>query len=600
MPDCTRAPRRLRTLNALRLARAFRRDEEGAFLIFSLFLFLGILVIGGMAVDLMRFETRRMEMQNAIDSAVLAAANLEQDIDSVTLVRDFVEKAGIDPDTVNVTTPQLDVVGADPANNNPGTLVARTVRAQGNLDLKTYFMHLSGVDKLRTRPVSAASEGSQNVEISLIVDISGSMDGAKMDKLKTEAKKFFRKVIDEERTVGKTSISIIPYNHTVVVGDDLIARLNADGVVAAVDPIKPYTGALGTYPTEHNSASCVRFEDNAFEWTDLDLEFANLRAIGPNTPLTRLGHFKRGTNSFNKPTNPQRECDVDRAQILVHETEISELDTYIMALRADGRTAIENGMKWGVALLDPAFRPIVNDMVTEKKLPEDVRNRPGGYDPTKTKKYIVLMTDGKNTSQRNLKPEFLNGPSRVWFSAKAGDNNEPGYIVDANKNGNPDRNKEWYDAYYVEMPTRPEAERFLRVHQPGNTSDSVKYGVSELPDDAVQLTNQQLYDRFAEEDIGKFFFEGHDNDTRNAYRDSVVTVTTASEADDRLSALCAAARQGGDITIFTIAFSAPQEGKDAMLDCAKDEAFYFPADDKSLATAFDTIAGAITALRLTQ
>ncbi|MEM6579585.1 MAG: TadE/TadG family type IV pilus assembly protein, partial [Pseudomonadota bacterium] len=209
-------------------ATRFARDEQGSFTIFSLFIFIMILLIGGMAVDLMRFETRRTALQNTVDSAVLAAANLDQTIEAETLVKSFFEKSGFDPDLVTVPEPEEDIIGAD-ENGDGGTLVGRTVEAEVDLNVDTFFMHMMGIDNLRTATGSQASESVQNVEISLIVDISGSMNGTKMTTLKSSAKDFFRDVIDEELTLGQTTISIIPYNHTVVAGDAVLSRLNVRG-----------------------------------------------------------------------------------------------------------------------------------------------------------------------------------------------------------------------------------------------------------------------------------------------------------------------------------------------------------------------------------
>ena len=52
---------------------AFGADESGSLTIFSLFLFLLILMIAGMSVDLIRHEHGRVAMQNTLDTAVLAA-----------------------------------------------------------------------------------------------------------------------------------------------------------------------------------------------------------------------------------------------------------------------------------------------------------------------------------------------------------------------------------------------------------------------------------------------------------------------------------------------------------------------------------------------
>jgi len=53
-------------------------DESGAIIVLWLFLFLSMIVIVGMAVDAMRTETKRVKLQQTLDSAVLAAADLDQ------------------------------------------------------------------------------------------------------------------------------------------------------------------------------------------------------------------------------------------------------------------------------------------------------------------------------------------------------------------------------------------------------------------------------------------------------------------------------------------------------------------------------------------
>ncbi|MEO0931364.1 MAG: pilus assembly protein TadG-related protein, partial [Pseudomonadota bacterium] len=50
--------------------RMFKRDEEGGVLVLTLLLMVLMLVMGGMAVDLMRFEERRVVLQNVSDRAV--------------------------------------------------------------------------------------------------------------------------------------------------------------------------------------------------------------------------------------------------------------------------------------------------------------------------------------------------------------------------------------------------------------------------------------------------------------------------------------------------------------------------------------------------
>ena len=80
----------------LNLARKrFVNDEDGAVLVFSLVLFILMVMMGGFAVDLMRYETTRTTLQNTLDRSTLAAASLSQSLDPEAVMRDYFTKAGM-------------------------------------------------------------------------------------------------------------------------------------------------------------------------------------------------------------------------------------------------------------------------------------------------------------------------------------------------------------------------------------------------------------------------------------------------------------------------------------------------------------------------
>ena len=72
----------------------FRKDEDGALIVFSLMMIM-ILWFGGMAVDLMRYETTRAKLQGSLDRATLAAVNLDQIMPPADVVRDYLDKSGM-------------------------------------------------------------------------------------------------------------------------------------------------------------------------------------------------------------------------------------------------------------------------------------------------------------------------------------------------------------------------------------------------------------------------------------------------------------------------------------------------------------------------
>jgi len=150
-----------------KLARTFRKDEDGVMIAFSLFILVLMLIVGGMAVDFMRLEARRSLIQGVADRATLAAADLDQTLAPASVVSDYFDKAGLGG--VNLTT----TVEEDTNY--------RSVTAVAELDLNTYFLRLIDMDALGAVAKSTAIEGVGNIEVSLVVDISGSMDEFTLD-----------------------------------------------------------------------------------------------------------------------------------------------------------------------------------------------------------------------------------------------------------------------------------------------------------------------------------------------------------------------------------------------------------------------------------
>ncbi len=581
---------------------AFRAGDDGSVTSFSLFIFLMMLFVGGMAVDLMRFETERSALQNTLDAASLAATNLRSSSDPEQLVDDFLTKRGYDPDLATVVVTEARS-GVNEATGDAGTLAARSVTATYNLSMNTFFMPFLGIDTLGTAAAGAAKEGLQSVEISLVLDVSGSMnDDGKLDDLKTSAKKFFEDVIDPDRDDSPVTISIVPFNHTVRVPESLLSRLNTEGTIEIPEKDQAkYGGALTQYDRTSTKSKCVRFMDDEMITSSLDANYLLLRAITQTQELDRITyHYSHYYWT--------EWCKNSMPEILPYGTDADKLNAYVEAMSADGATSNDTGLKWGVALLDPAFRDVVSDMIADGDLPSAIGGRPYDYDPTNFMKVIVLMTDGKNTQQFDLADDMKNGPSRVWYSATA-----------ASETG---------DGYFVEMPNNSADKRFLR---PGSISSSgwwdsgwksdgtlVSVGTLESYRDVKQLSYTQLYSDYLPNtrDVARLFYDINygDSDAYDAHLDAtqaVINNGADGRADERMSGnprnstteygLCDAIKVNNDILVFTIAFQADDAAKAVMSDCATSSNYYFDAQNgDALDAAFETIAGTITKLRLTQ
>lgn len=346
----------------------FRNDERGALIIFGLILLTLMIMMGGLAVDLMRHERTRTELQQTLDRSVLAASSLRQTLPADGVVRDYFDKAGLSQYLSSVTVDE--------------GLNYRTVTADASADTEPFFMHMMGIDKFEAAGASIAEQRISNIEISLVLDISGSMSGSRISNLRPAAKEFIDTVIASSEP-GLITLSIIPYNSQVNLGAPLMAQFNV--------------------ARRHNYSSCIELPDSAF--TSI--------SVSQTTPFVHNGHFDASSGSM---TPSWFNCPTQAGNIVTPlNGDAAYLKGRIDALITGGYTSIDVGMKWGSLLLDPAAEPVVDGLVTAGVVDAQFQGRPKGPSSTDpTMKVVVLMTDGDNTNEWKLKPPYDTDLSPIY------------------------------------------------------------------------------------------------------------------------------------------------------------------------------------------
>ncbi len=357
----------------------FTRDESGVMVMFSMFVVLIILMVGGIGVDTMRYEMERTKLQNTIDRAVLAAADLDQTLPPTDVVKDYFVKAGI-TDVVPTVTP-LTGVGYK-------TVTAKAVRT-----INTQFMHMGGVDTLSMPGNATAEERIPHVEISLVLDVSGSMNSnSRMTNLRTAAKEFINAVIKPE-TIDRVSVNIVPFSEHVNVGAKLFDELNVNQV--------------------HSYSYCIEFDD---------ADFSNL-AIDKNKLHQQMQHFQWNTYSIQSGNTQNTRFDTicprnTYESVTAMSQNATALRNQIDALRPRAGTSIFLGMKWGTYLLDPSFQTVNAELEDENLTDPKFVNRPAAYTDSKTLKTIVVMSDGENDRSVRITSSVYATPSHYahWDS----------------------------------------------------------------------------------------------------------------------------------------------------------------------------------------
>ncbi|MEN8935802.1 MAG: Tad domain-containing protein [Planktotalea arctica] len=341
--------------------KKFKDDEEGSLVIFAVFMVLMIITMGGIGVDLMRSERDRTILQHTLDRAILAAADLDQQQAPQTVVNDYFEAAGLEDFLSSVTVDE--------------GINYKTVGAEAQSITTTAFMKLSGVDTLSATASGVAEERISNVEISMVLDVSGSMgSNNRMSRLKTASRTFIDTVL-KPTNQGLISVNIIPYDEHVSAGSEIYNELNVT--------------------TQHGFSHCIEFDDYEFEQSGLN--FSKTYKQMQHTRLYDSWGFQ---------------CPVeDWADITVFSEDSTALKNQINQLQPSGNTHIFMGMKWAAATLDPSFNSVVTQLVASGDADSDFADRPAAFDDVETLKTIVLMTDGVNTSSYRVQDWAYDSPS---------------------------------------------------------------------------------------------------------------------------------------------------------------------------------------------
>lgn len=536
---------RPKTRSLVNLIRRFRREEDGGLIMLGLFLFVLMVMIGGVAIDLMRYEKTRTTLQNTLDRCTLMAASLKQGLDPEIVVADCVDKAGL--------TSQLADITATTSGNN------REVRTTGLADTNPLFLHMVGVEGLDAHAGSAAQQGVGNIELSLVLDVSGSMAGTKISSLKTAASEFVETVLTGD-SFHKVSISLVPFNGQVNLGPELRSQFNVtdNPNVTDMNCIDLPASVYNNSTMSRTLAMPMTANADTFSYVD---NYLGGYAPGYSNPASGMG----------TPVAGNRWCTPQPGNVIrpLNST-IATLQNQINGLTAVGATSINAGVKWGLTLLDPTSRGIVNNLRTLGVAPATSSGRPYSYTDN-TQKIIVVMTDGAHFPEERLNDGFRSGDSPIYRTAGG--------------------------LYSIFIPERPGFAKFW-VPQTA-TWQMAPLGTQQTwqqvwEKEQVSWVAYQLYAR------ARTSFGGTLAANFTTAVNQIRTRTPAPTMDAQLQSVCNLAK-GQNVTIYGIAFEAPAPGEAQILQCSTDQLHFFNADNPAeMTSAFRAIANNITQLKLTQ
>ncbi len=230
-------------------ARRFASDVRGnVAMIFALVLpVLLLMTLGG--IDIHRASTVRMNLQDALDAATLAAARSnftsEADLTRVGLASLQANLAPYEEITLLTGQTRFQLTADSRVIGDASVNVAAIV---ANVILPPYGQLFD--EQLPVDAHTEVNRSSQNVEVALVLDTTASMaQGTKLADLKLAAKDLVDLIVQDVQTPWYSKVSIVPYSIAVNLGTTSAAAIARGPVIASPTNITALGWSTGTIRT---------------------------------------------------------------------------------------------------------------------------------------------------------------------------------------------------------------------------------------------------------------------------------------------------------------------------------------------------------------
>ena len=393
----------------MRALKRISRDENGAVAMLFALAFIPLIGFVGAALDYARATQAQSRLQASLDAAVLIGARDQLGLTNAQLT-DRIRQAVI----ANMGT-------KSPINASDITVtkVDKTLVVSAKTDVQTVVMGLLGQDSMEVRGTASASWGTNEIEIALALDNTGSMGWSnKIQELKkalcgnqdcsnpSPSTGFISIMKNAATSDGQIRISLVPFDTTVRMPQNV-----QDAVAADV----PFAGSMsgagpGYCSSGHVTDDAQRVSFFRFANRDKDTIASNRNAannnvgngcgVGRVTPTTWQGCVWDRDQAGDKDAkdngivlndfttlHPAVNCRSNTLARILPLTDVRTNSAMLIAAMAtmqpSGNTNLTPGVAWGVATLTNAAP------FTEGKVP----------DP-RLRKFMILLTDGENTENR--------------------------------------------------------------------------------------------------------------------------------------------------------------------------------------------------------
>ncbi len=346
---------------------ALRKDDRGSVVImFAMTIFVVFTLVGG-AVDFGRAMVARERLQSAVDSSVLAAARVWQLENDLTLAEQkayahFESNKPLEDSRVVSFTPDM--------QQATFTMIGETTVPTPFLSLVKQSITVSTRGQAL---IAGGGNAGTNLEVSMMLDITGSMAGSKITDLKAAAKDLIDIVVWADQGEFTARVALAPFSSAVNAGSTL-------GPLVAYNPSSSLTFK------QRSGGNSTRYRTNTYclaERTGSEA-FTDAAPTGSNK-IPRAYQTSSGT------------ACVPGSTIVPLTSNKDALKTVINGFSASGNTAGHLGTAWAWYLLSPNWASVY--ATGSKPQSYSMLTQTGEKGQPLLKKVAVLMTDGEYNYQ---------------------------------------------------------------------------------------------------------------------------------------------------------------------------------------------------------
>ncbi len=345
----------------------FLRQHDGSVLPLIGLCMMALIAAVGLAIDGGRLMLMHSTLQRSIDAgglsavARLDAASLEDEVRKFTLAN-FAD--GYVGATITSLTSTL---SSD----------KKTLTVQATATTPTAFMNLFGIPTMTAYVETVVDRAVGGLELTLVLDNTGSMSGSGLTNLKTAANSLLDILFGDQAVGEKLYVGIVPFSQSVNIGvahEDWLISGSAD---------KLDWGAT-------DWGGCVEARTGGNDATD------ETPATKPFAPyyweVSGKNNWEGRGKRLGPTLGPNKNCP---AEVTPMTPVKSKLVNAIKAMSAVGNTHINHGAVWGWRMLSPKWRGLWGGDMSSYDLPLD-------YGTKSMNKAAVIMTDGENTMSSDV------------------------------------------------------------------------------------------------------------------------------------------------------------------------------------------------------